>query len=75
MALLDDYDSSGKTLYVSCDELKIGLYVFIDLPWFSHPFTLNSFRIGSDEQILLLQSLGVQRFRYAPSLVEAIQAR
>ena len=68
MALLDDYDSSGKTLYVSCDELKIGLYVFIDLPWFSHPFTLNSFRIGSDEQILLLQSLGVQRFRYDPQL-------
>ena len=52
--------------YVSVENLQIGLYVFIDLPWFQHPFTLNSFRIGSDDQIRTLRSLGEQRFRYDP---------
>ena len=53
--------------YVAVEKLQIGLYVFIDLPWFQHPFTLNSFRIGSEEQIRTLRSLGEPRFRYDPA--------
>lgn len=58
--------ATNDAFYVSIGELQIGLYVFIDLPWFKHPFTLNSFRIGSEEQIRTLRSLGEPRFRYDP---------
>ncbi len=52
--------------YASPDHLHIGLYVYIDLPWFRHPFTRNSFKISSQEQIRELRALEVPRFRYDP---------
>ena len=52
--------------YVPADQLRVGLYIFIDLPWFRHPFTLNSFKIGSDAQIRELRALGEPRFRFDP---------
>jgi len=64
-------NSSSSTYYVSVEKLQIGLYVFIDLPWFQHPFTLNSFRISNEEQIRTLKSLGESRFRYDPKRSDA----
>lgn len=63
--------SARNGLYVSSDQLRVGLYVFIDLPWFKHPFTLNSFRIGSEAQIRDLRALGEARFRYDPERSDA----
>lgn len=62
---------SNHASYVPADQLRIGLYVFIDLPWFQHPFTLNSFRIASEEQIRGLRALGEARFRYDPHRSDA----
>jgi putative nucleotidyltransferase with HDIG domain len=58
--------SSSHAHYLSVDQLRIGLYIHLDLPWFKHPFTLNSFRIDSEEQLRELRALGVSRFRYNP---------
>ena len=58
--------------YTSPDQLRIGLHVFVDLPWFLHPFTLNSFKIASDEQIAELRALKLSRFRYDPERSEAV---
>lgn len=57
---------SNQACYVPADQLRVGLYVFIDLPWFQHPFTLNSFRIATDDQVRALRALGEPRFRYDP---------
>lgn len=54
------------TCYVPAEQLRIGLYVYIDLPWFRHPFTLNSFKIRSADQINDLRALGEKCFRYDP---------
>ena len=59
-------NTPDQAFYLTADQLKIGVYVYIDLPWFQHPFTLNSFRIASEEQIHALTNLGVARFRYDP---------
>ena len=59
-------NTPDQAFYLTADQLKIGVYVYIDLPWFQHPFTLNSFRIASDEQLHALTNLGVARFRYDP---------
>lgn len=65
-AAVEKNSTTRSSFYVSSEQLRVGLYVFIDLPWFQHPFTLNSFRIGSDEQIRELRALGESRFRYDP---------
>lgn len=53
--------------FVLPEQLCIGLYIFIDLPWFSHPFSFNQFKIKSADQIATLRGLGVKRFRYDPA--------
>lgn len=58
--------SETEGYYVLPEHLCIGLYVFIDLPWFSHPFSFNNFKIRTPEQIAKLRSLGVKRFRVDP---------
>jgi len=66
-------DSEAREFpYVTADQLRVGLYIFIDLPWFHHPFTLNSFKIGSDAQIRELRALGEPRFRYDPRRSDAL---
>ncbi|GAB4060601.1 HD-GYP domain-containing protein [Uliginosibacterium sediminicola] len=57
----------AEDLYVTPNQLCIGLYVYIDLPWFEHPFSFNSFRIRTAEQIATLRGLGVKQFRFDPS--------
>jgi putative nucleotidyltransferase with HDIG domain len=52
--------------YASPDQLRIGMYVHVDLPWFLHPFTRSSFRISTEEQIASLRALSLQRIRYDP---------
>lgn len=56
-----------EEVFVTPEQLCQGLYVYIDLPWFSHPFSFNSFKIRSADQISVLRGLGVQRFRVDPS--------
>ena len=66
-------DSSSQAhAYALPEELHIGLYIHIDLPWFLHPFTLNCFKISTDEQIRQLRALNVRRFRYDPERSESV---
>ncbi len=52
--------------FISPEQLCIGLYVYIDLPWWSHPFALNRFKIKHQTQISEIQNLGLDRIRYNP---------
>ena len=56
--------------YVTMDQLRVGLYVYIDLKWFEHPFAFNSFRIKDAGQIRTLRSLGLEKIRYDPARSE-----
>lgn len=60
----DAPDQQGP--YVLPEQLRIGLYVHLDLSWTEHPFTFSSFRIKTQDQITTIQSLGLKRIRYAP---------
>lgn len=60
-----------QDFFVLPEHLCIGLYVFIDLPWFSHPFSFSSFKIKSADQIATLRGLGVKRFRFDPDRSDA----
>jgi putative nucleotidyltransferase with HDIG domain len=54
-------------LYLTMDQLGIGLYVYLDLKWFEHPFAFNNFKIKDEEQISIIRSLGLKRVRYDPA--------
>ena len=58
--------SSDPTIDVN--ELRIGLYVYLDLRWFDHPFALSHFKIKTEEQIKTIRGLGLKRVRYSPDL-------
>ncbi len=64
--------SSQTHAYALPEDLHIGLYIHLDLPWFLHPFTLNCFKISTDEQIRQLRALNVRRFRCDPERSESI---
>ena len=53
--------------YIAPGELRIGLFVDLQLGWMSHPFPKGSFKISSLRQIETLRSLGLQRIRYVPA--------
>ncbi len=65
---------SGETHYVATDQLRIGLFIHIDLPWFRHPFTLNSFKIKSEDQLRELRALKQPRFRFEPERSDGMPA-
>jgi putative nucleotidyltransferase with HDIG domain len=52
--------------FIDIADLRIGLYIYVDLGWISHPFPLSSFKIQSPEQIATLRTLGIERIRYSP---------
>ena len=53
--------------FIDVDQLRIGLYIHLDLKWFEHPFAFNNFRIKDDEQIEIIRSLGLARVRFDPA--------
>ena len=52
--------------YVTPQELRIGLYVDLELSWMSHPFPKGNFKIVSQRQIEILRSMGLKRVRTIP---------
>lgn len=53
---------------VSIEQLRVGLYVHLDLKWFEHPFAFSHFKIKDEEQIQVLRGLGLRTVRISPAL-------
>lgn len=51
---------------VSVQDLRVGMFVHLDLGWMQHPFPRSSFRILAPEQIAAIRELGLQRVRWDP---------
>lgn len=69
--MLPRENTGQKESFASPDHLRVGLYIYVDLPWFRHPFTLNSFKISSEDQIHQLRALKKPRFRYSATLSDS----
>jgi len=52
--------------YITVDQLRIGLYVHLDLGWMAHSFLFSNFKIKNDEQIADIRKLGLKTLRYDP---------
>ena len=60
---MQESDSS----FVTMDQLRVGMHVYLDLKWFEHPFAFNNFRIKDEDQIEIIRGLGLRRLRYDPA--------
>jgi len=47
--------TAGPKINVS--DLRLGLYVHLDLGWMDHPFPLGSFKITSQQQIDTIRTI------------------
>jgi putative nucleotidyltransferase with HDIG domain len=59
--------SEESALFITPDQLQVGLFIELELHWMDHPFPFGSFKIKSDEQINTLKKLRLQRIRYIPN--------
>lgn len=56
----------SMTSTVPVEDLRVGMYIHLDLGWMQHPFAMSSFRIQSEEQIAIVRGLGLSRLRWDP---------
>jgi len=52
---------------ISVDDLKVGMYVIVDLAWHRHPFLKNNFLITSESSIEKIKALGLKKILIDPS--------
>jgi putative nucleotidyltransferase with HDIG domain len=55
---------------IAVEDLRVGMFVHLDLGWWAHPFALSSFRLTSPEQIATIKGLGVKQLRWSPEKSE-----
>jgi len=60
---------------ITMDQLRVGLYVYLDLRWFEHPFPFGHFKIKSEEQIRTIRGLGLKSIRYDPAQSDQVEPR
>ncbi len=51
--------------FIDIEELRVGMFVYLDLGWMSHPFPSSSFKIGNEKQLETIRSLNLTRVRYS----------
>jgi len=52
-------------------DLRVGMFIHLDVGWMRHPFPLSSFRITSEDQLVVLRRLGLKQVRWSPEMSEA----
>ncbi len=60
------HNQASQTYYIQPHQLRIGLYIHLDLGWMAHPFAVSNFEITQQSQIDTLLGLGLQQLRYDP---------
>ncbi|MDY0748561.1 DUF3391 domain-containing protein [Paucibacter sp. R3-3] len=51
---------------IDVSQLRVGMFIHLDLGWMSHPFPLSSFKLSSEDQLLTLRRLGLTQVRWSP---------
>jgi len=58
---------SDDSQLIAIDQLKIGMFIKLDLSWFEHSFPMSSFKITNQNQLNELHALNLKHVRYIPS--------
>lgn len=57
---------NNSSILIDISQLRVGMYIQLDVGWLHHPFPVSSFRVASLEQIATLRELGLTEVRYVP---------
>jgi len=57
---------SSQHHFIDILQIRIGLYIHLDLGWMDHPFTFSNFKIKDAEQIAKIRETGLKKLRYDP---------
>jgi putative nucleotidyltransferase with HDIG domain len=57
---------TSAAAYLTTEQLYIGAFVVLELPWFKHSFTLNSFKVRNPDQLRELRALKLPLYKYDP---------
>ena len=52
--------------FLNAEQLRPGVFIILDIPWFQHSFTVSSFKVKNVAQVQELRSLKLPRYRYDP---------
>src|SRR2546426_12454589 len=52
---------------IAPEQLCVGLYVHLDIPWLDHSFARNSFKIRNEEDLAAIKKLGLMKIRVDPA--------
>ena len=61
------YLVNNSSVLIDIRQLRVGMYIQLDVGWLRHPFPTSSFKLTSADQIHQLRSLGVPQIRYVPA--------
>lgn len=64
---------SDDAQLIAIEQVKIGMFIKLDLSWFEHSFSMNSFKITNQEQLDELLALKLKHIRYIPSKSDLVQ--
>ncbi|RYF69909.1 MAG: DUF3391 domain-containing protein, partial [Comamonadaceae bacterium] len=56
----------NSSILIDISQLRVGMYIQLDVGWMHHPFPVSSFRVASMDQIVTLRELGLTEVRYVP---------
>ena len=64
------FETPAKQGYTSIafDSLRLGMQIWIDLPWYKHPFPKNRFKLATQKQLQTIRSLKLGCLFYHPTL-------
>ena len=51
---------------IDVEQLRVGMFIHLDLGWMQHPFPVGSFRITHAQQIAKIRGLGLRKLRWSP---------
>lgn len=57
--------------YIEPGQLRVGMFIELDLGWMAHPFPRSSFKITSEKQIETVRGLGLKLVRLIPGKSDA----
>ncbi len=59
--------NKSESELIAVSELRIGMYVELELGWMAHPFPTGSFKITTQRQVDIIRDLGLKEVRYVPA--------
>jgi len=57
---------TNQPTFIDIAQLRVGLYIHLDLGWMDHPFTISNFKVSDEEQISKIRKTGLKKLRYDP---------